>query len=161
MDPYAIFSCLFLLCCFVCSLQPWSHLMGNGCHLDSLVCCVFLCLVTFLCGVPSQVWFLIVSSLDLCLLPLYCVSVSFHVQIYLALPNWFWADNKHSRFNVLNIAVINLLHRSAPVVQKIDGPAYDTDNDTHYIKSFGHSWNDYAYISSKARNQVFAGFFPH
>ena len=36
-------SCLSLLCCLVCSLQPSDHLLGNGCTIDSPVCCVFLC----------------------------------------------------------------------------------------------------------------------
>ena len=44
--------------------------------IGSLVCCVFLCFcsnvyffevfVTFPCGVPGQVWYLILSILDLC-----------------------------------------------------------------------------------------------
>ena len=52
----------------VCSLQPCCHLLGKGRPLGSLVCDVFLCYVTFPFGVLGQVWFLIVSIPDLCLL---------------------------------------------------------------------------------------------
>ena len=43
--------------CLDCSLQPCGHLLGNGWPL-----------VTFPCGVPVQMWYLIVSIPDLCLL---------------------------------------------------------------------------------------------
>ena len=62
-------SCLLYSCrsCFlVCSLQPCGHLLGKGWPLGSLVCYVLLCCVTFPCGVLGQVWYLIVSILDLC-----------------------------------------------------------------------------------------------
>ena len=61
-------SCLFS--------QPYGHLLGKGWPLGSLVCDVFLCFVAFFlcflflsCGVLGQVWYLIVSVPDLCLLP--------------------------------------------------------------------------------------------
>ena len=40
VDPFLLFtfSCLSLLCCFVCSLQPCGHLLGNG--LTSWLSCV-------------------------------------------------------------------------------------------------------------------------
>ena len=57
-----------LSCCLVCSLQPCGHLMGKDWPLGSLVCDVFLCFVTFPCGVQDQVWYMIVSIPDLCLL---------------------------------------------------------------------------------------------
>ena len=38
---FAIYvSCLSLLCCLVCCLQPYDHLLGKGWSLCSLVCCV-------------------------------------------------------------------------------------------------------------------------
>ena len=40
-------SCLSLLCCLVCSLQPSGHLLGKGWPLGSLVCDVFLCFCYF------------------------------------------------------------------------------------------------------------------
>ena len=40
-------SCLSLLCCIVCSLQPSDHLLGKGLPPDSLVCAVFLCFCHF------------------------------------------------------------------------------------------------------------------
>ena len=57
-----------LSCCLVCSLQSCGRLLGKGLHLGSLMCDVFLCFVTFPCGVLGQMWYLIVSILDLCLL---------------------------------------------------------------------------------------------
>ena len=45
--PVAIYvSCLSLLCCLVCSLQPCDHLLGKSWPLASLVCCVFSSPVT-------------------------------------------------------------------------------------------------------------------
>ena len=40
-------SCLSLVCCHVCSLQPCYHLLGKGSSLGSLACCVFLCFCHF------------------------------------------------------------------------------------------------------------------
>ena len=34
-------------------------LLGKGCPLGSLVCCIFLCVVTFTYDFPSHVWYLI------------------------------------------------------------------------------------------------------
>ena len=44
-------------------------------NLLALLCVMFICLfVTVLCGVLGQVWYLIVSIPDLCLLPTLAVS---------------------------------------------------------------------------------------
>ena len=70
-DPFC-YLCLSLLYWLVCSLQLCDHLLGRGgggWPLGSLVCDVFLCFVTFPYGVPDQVWYLIISIPDLCLLP--------------------------------------------------------------------------------------------
>ena len=58
----------YLTCFLVCSLQPCGHLLGKGLHPGSLVCEVFLCFVTFPCGVLRQVWYLIVSIPEVSLL---------------------------------------------------------------------------------------------
>ena len=50
-------------------MQPPGHLLGKGLPLDSLVFDAFSFFVTFLCGVLGQVWYLIVSISNLCLLP--------------------------------------------------------------------------------------------
>ena len=56
------------LSCFrVCSLQHCGHLLGKGRPLGFLVCDVFLCFVTFPCGVLGQAWCLVVSNTDFCL----------------------------------------------------------------------------------------------
>ena len=62
-------SCLSLRYYLVCSLQPCGHLLGKDWPLGSLVC-----FVTFPYGVLGQVWYLIASSPDLCLLPFFLVS---------------------------------------------------------------------------------------
>ena len=45
MNPFllvvSIVSCLSLISCLVCSLQPCGHLLGNALLLGSLVYCVF------------------------------------------------------------------------------------------------------------------------
>ena len=71
-------SCMSLLYCLVCSLQSCGHLLGNGCPLESPVCDVFLFFVTFPYGVLGQVWYLIASIPDLCLLP----YLSFNLQVF-------------------------------------------------------------------------------
>ena len=58
----------YLSCVLACSLQPCGHLLGKGLPFGSLVCDIFLCFVTIPCGVLGQVWNLIVSFPDLCLL---------------------------------------------------------------------------------------------
>ena len=58
-----------LSCCLVCSLQPCGHLLGKGRALGSFVCDVFLCFCRFPYGFLGQVWYLIVSIPDVCLLP--------------------------------------------------------------------------------------------
>ena len=54
--------------CLVCVLQPYGHLPRKGCSLGSPICDVFLCFVTFPYGVLDQLWYLIISIPDLCLL---------------------------------------------------------------------------------------------
>ena len=61
-ESFFVIYVLCLSCFLVCSLQPCGHL------LCSLVCEVFMCFVIFQCGVLGQVWYLIVSIPDLCLL---------------------------------------------------------------------------------------------
>ena len=69
MDIHVIYvSCLSLYYFLVCSLQPRYHLLAKGWPLGLLVCDVSLCFVTFPYGVSGQVWYLIVSIPDLCLL---------------------------------------------------------------------------------------------
>ena len=46
-------SCLSLVCCLVCSLQPCNHLLGKGLR---LLCVMF----SYAHCVPDQVWYLIV-----------------------------------------------------------------------------------------------------
>ena len=55
---YLCFMSIFVMlsCLFLAALWP----------LGSLVCCDFLCFVTFPYDVPSQVWYLIVLIPDLC-----------------------------------------------------------------------------------------------
>ena len=43
-------------------------------NLLALMCDVFLCFVTFLCSVLGQVWYLIVSIRDFCLLPYFDIK---------------------------------------------------------------------------------------
>ena len=47
-------SCLSLLCCLACSLQPCDHLLGKGWPLGSLVCDVFLCFCHFTLWCPGS-----------------------------------------------------------------------------------------------------------
>ena len=68
MDLFLIL-CLSLPYCLVCVLQPCGHLLGNGWPLGSPVFDVSGAFVTFLYGVLGQLWCLIVSIPDLCLLP--------------------------------------------------------------------------------------------
>ena len=68
-----MFCCVIYVSCMpcflVCSLQTCGHLLGKGWPLGSIVCDVFLYFVTFPCGVLGQMWYLIVSISDICLLP--------------------------------------------------------------------------------------------
>ena len=86
-----------LSCCLVCSLQPCGHLLGKGWPLGVLVCDVFLCFVTFPCGALGQVWCLIVSITDLCLLPYFPISLGTH-------------RSDHS---------LHCLHEGVPVAQRV------------------------------------------
>ena len=55
-----------LSCLFIAAL--WSPAANGQALSGSLVSHVFLCFVTFPCGVLAQVWYLIVSIPELCLL---------------------------------------------------------------------------------------------
>ena len=59
---------LSLLCCLVCSLWPCGCLLGKDQPLGCLVCDVILCFVNFSYDDPDQLWCLIVSIPDLCIL---------------------------------------------------------------------------------------------
>ena len=69
MDFFFVIYVSCLSWCHVCLLKPCGHLLGKGSSLGRLVCDVFLCFVIFPCGVLGQVWYMIVSIHDLCLLP--------------------------------------------------------------------------------------------
>ena len=62
---------LSLTYCRACVLQFCGHLMGKGWSLAFPMCDVFLFFITFPFGVLVQVWYLIVSIPDLCILPLF------------------------------------------------------------------------------------------
>ena len=82
---------LFRYLCFVfvfayylvCFLQPCGHMMGKGWPLGSLECDVCLCFVTFSYCVLGQVWFLIVSIPDLCLISYFDKSTSKDITLCL------------------------------------------------------------------------------
>ena len=59
---------LLYMYCLVCSLQLCDHLLGKGWSFGSLVCNVSMCFVCFPYDVLGQLWYLIVSISDLCLL---------------------------------------------------------------------------------------------
>ena len=68
VDPffYLCFMSAMLTCLFIVALWP---LAGKGLTL-TLLYVIFSCVfVTFPCGVPGKVWYLIVSITGLCLLP--------------------------------------------------------------------------------------------
>ena len=77
---------LFLLYCLVCSLQTCGHLVaGKGLTFWlSCVWCVSCVFVTFQYGVLCQVWYLILSILDLCLLPYF----AFLITLFLGGVGW-------------------------------------------------------------------------
>ena len=84
---YVIYvSCLS--CFLVCSLQPCGHLLGKGWPLGSFVCDVFCDFVTFTCSVLGQVWYLIGSIPNLCLLTYFEMNAIWVSTImHLAIPN--------------------------------------------------------------------------
>ena len=86
-----LLSCVSHAC--VCSLLPCGHLLGKGCPL-ALVGDVYCILVTFLCGILDQVWYLMVSFPDLCLLSYFdcefAVWVSFLRCHRLVCSLWLW-----------------------------------------------------------------------
>ena len=59
MDPF----------CYMCSMSVILSWLEKGRPLGSFVFAVFLCFVTFPNGVLGQVWHLIISISDLCILP--------------------------------------------------------------------------------------------
>ena len=79
-------SCLSLLCRLVCSLQSCGHLLGKG-DLLAILYVMFSCVfVTFPCGVPGQVCYLIVLIHDFCLPLLSSLKSSYgpqHEKTYL------------------------------------------------------------------------------
>ena len=72
MDPFCCLCFVFVLaCCLECSLLPCAHLQGKGQPLDLLALwyMMFSCVLSlFPCGILGQVWFLILSIPDICLL---------------------------------------------------------------------------------------------
>ena len=91
-------------CFLVCSLEPYGHLLGNGWPLGSLVCDVFLCFGTFLCEVLGQVWYLIVSIPDLCLL------TYFYINCFTISNNMVFNCNeaRSQKYRQLSTRVVNL-----------------------------------------------------
>ena len=69
MDTFC-YLCFMFIFAMVSSLftKAFDHLLGKGLPIGFLVCCVFLCLATFLYGVPSQVLYMTVLIPDICLL---------------------------------------------------------------------------------------------
>ena len=65
--PFVFFlSCVCCAFVYVCLLAPCGRLLGAG--LLALVCGVSLCVCHFHIGILGQVWYLIVSIPDLCIL---------------------------------------------------------------------------------------------
>ena len=88
----AVFLCgSFLLCMF--NICLYCAVLSVTC---SLLCCVFLCCVTFLYGVPGQVWYLIVAIPDPCL-PLYSEYYAVTGNVSATCFNWsdfrYFPDN--------------------------------------------------------------------
>ena len=107
-------------CFLVCSLQPCGHLLEKGKPLGSLVCNVLLC------GVLGQVWYLIVSISDICLLTYFVSSLAFNnagltssVKIRKKHPNLFLCacnPDKRSRSSSQNsVACIWMLMSVAEI----------------------------------------------
>ena len=77
VDPFLFFE-FRVIYCLVCSLQPSCHLLGKD-DLLVLLYVIFSCVfVTFPRDVLGQVWYLVVSISDFCLLP-YFVAHSIRV----------------------------------------------------------------------------------
>ena len=55
-------------CLFLAALQPSDYLLKNGLRFGSLVCFVSFVFVTFPYNVSGEMWYLLVSISDLCLL---------------------------------------------------------------------------------------------
>ena len=75
------FCVLYFSCLCICSLLPCCHLLGKAALL-ALVGDVYLSFVTFPCGILGQVWYLIVSFPDLCLLSYFGVQQKEQVDLY-------------------------------------------------------------------------------
>ena len=68
MGPFFYFKIMFQVCLFYSVLFVPGSLVVTCWERADLVCDVFLCFITFPYGVLGQVWYLIVSIPDLCLL---------------------------------------------------------------------------------------------
>ena len=79
------FSRLSLSCCLVSSLQPCGQLLGKGWPLGSLVYDdgFLMFFFTFPYGVLGQVWYLIWSIPDLCLLPYFKMYLTINCQCWM------------------------------------------------------------------------------
>ena len=64
---YLCYPVLSVPCSFVITCWKRADLLALGWD-------VYLCFVTFQCGIPGQVWYLIVSVPDICLLPYFNAS---------------------------------------------------------------------------------------
>ena len=93
MDPFCILSMSVMLSClFIAAL--WSP-AGKRAKLLALLYVMFSCVfVTIPCGVLSQVWYLIVSIPDLCLLPYFKLQAVLQIyskyDIDLNTPRSYW-----------------------------------------------------------------------
>ena len=104
-------SCLFLLCCLVCSLQPCDHLLGKSWSLGSLVCDVLLCVLS-LSHMVSRVrcgtwlnWFLIFAFFLLW----YLAHLSQKFMDGLIAPILcHWADSTHQLYSLFKFHYMTL-----------------------------------------------------
>ena len=92
-------SFLLLLCCLVCSLHPCDYLLGKDC-LFTLLCVMFSCVfVTYPYGVPEQVWYLIMSIPDLCLLLYFPSGLIQDDPLYVLMYHRVFTCNKNMQQN--------------------------------------------------------------
>ena len=82
-------SCLSLLYCLVCSLQPCGHLLGKNWSLGFLVADVFLCVCHFPIWCPGSGVVLDLSIPDLCHLPYSLIFAFFLTYIEKTKKNIF------------------------------------------------------------------------
>ena len=71
-------------------MQPCGHLLGKDWPLGSVVCDVFLCFVTFQCGVLGHVWYLFVSIPDLLIFAFFLAMFDryYCIRSFLSLENF-------------------------------------------------------------------------